>query len=259
MSNQQAHEFVKQDLQEGVLVIQLNHPNIHNPFNKALEQAVIQSLSDANKNDEVRAIVLTGGAGKSFSAGGDFNEVKLLKGGDEVDAWIDGVISLYVTSLQITKPTVALVDGFAIGIGFQLAMTFDWRIGTHKTKFVMPELKHGISCTIGACMLERMLGRANMMKIIFGCDEVSAEEATAMHLLNEIVEPENSLNVAIEKARVLATYPQTAYKNTKISANKAFINDLYQVAEGSKLAHRASFKDGALQQHFNNILGDKSK
>ncbi len=259
MSNPQAHDFVKKELQDGILILELNHPNKHNPFNKALEQAVIKNLNEANAQEEVKAIVLTGGAGKSFSVGGDFNEVKLLKGGDEVDAWIDGVISLYVSSLQVTKPTVALVDGFAIGIGFQLALTFDWRIGTQTTKYLMPELKHGISCTLGACMLERTLGRANMMKIVFGCDEISAEEAKSMQLLNEIVDAQNSLEIAIAKAKALAAYPQTAYKNTKISANRGFIQDLIQVAQASKLAHRASFKDGALQQHFNTILGDKSQ
>ena len=249
-------KLVIETLTDGILIIQLNHSNPHNPFNKQLESDLKEALRNGESDDRIRAIVVTGGqSDRSFSAGGDFNEVKMLKGGPEVDAWIDRVIDLYITALLVTKPTVAAVNNHAIGIGFQLALMFDWRVGSHHSMFAMNELKNGISCTLGACILERVLGRNVMTELIIGCERVSAEEAKGLKILNEIVQQEHLLTAAISAATKLSAYPDTSYRNTKKSANSNFVQDLKNVAEASKQAHRVAFASGANLQHFKSILG----
>src|SRR4029078_9600954 len=98
----------------------------------------------------VKAVVMTGGVGRSFSAGGDFNEVKNLSGGGDVDRWIDRVTELYVHALRVDKPTVAAIDKYAIGMGFQFALMFDQRVLTEGAEFRMPEARHGIGRSLGA-------------------------------------------------------------------------------------------------------------
>jgi carboxymethylproline synthase len=75
----------------GVRLIELAHENWHNPFSEALENEVKASLARAQEDAAISAVVVTGGAGRSWSAGGDFNEVQHLSGGDDVDRWIDRV------------------------------------------------------------------------------------------------------------------------------------------------------------------------
>jgi len=94
------------------------------------------------------------------------------------------VFDLYCGILQVTKPTVAAIDGYAIGVGFQVALCCDWRIATPDTQLLMWELKHGCACTVGGYMLERLLGRAAMMDIIYGCQAVPVDWAAAHKLLN---------------------------------------------------------------------------
>jgi len=93
-----------------------------NPFNRSLELAVIEACEDAQNDDESFAIVLYGGKGKAFNAGGDFKEVKNFRAFEQAKDWIDGVIRLYVSILKVNKPVVAAIDQFAIGIGFQVAL-----------------------------------------------------------------------------------------------------------------------------------------
>jgi len=240
-----------------VRVIYLNHPNIHNPFNKSLENAVIQALETADHDDSINAIVVYGGKGRSFGAGGDFNEVKLLSGGDDVDQWIDRVINLYLAVLNVKKPSVACIEGFGIGMSFQFSMMFDWRIMTDNATLVMPELKHGIGCSIGAAILQKVSGYNNMKEIIYGCENIAAEKALAYQLINEIYSPEYVLDKAIMAAKKFAHYPIVSFVNTKKAINKAMIDLLLQTAEDAKRTHRACFAEKSAQHHFSNILGEK--
>src|SRR4029078_12793239 len=114
--------LVKETTLDGTRLIEMTHPAGTNAFGVEMERAVIEALERAQTSPEIKAVVVTGGVGRSFSVGGGFNEVKNLAGGDEVDGWIDRVTDLYLAALRIDKPTVAAVDGYAIGIGFQFAL-----------------------------------------------------------------------------------------------------------------------------------------
>ncbi len=242
---------------DGVRVIYLNHPNSHNPFNEALENSVKQALEVADKDQSINAVVVYGGPQRSFGVGGDFNEVKLLSGGDDVDRWIDRIMNLYLSILNVKKPTVACIDGFGIGISFQFSMMFDWRIMADTAQLIMPELKHGIGCTIGAAILHQISSYNNMKEIIYGCEKINAEEALNYQLINEIHPAANLLDKAILSAKKLAQYPKISFQNTKRAINKIMIDVLLQTAEDAKQTHRACFTTKSAEKHFINILGDK--
>lgn len=250
----QSSELLNTHLFDGVLVIQFNHEKPQNPVSQALGESIIKACEQAHADDHVKAIVLTGGVGRSFSSGGDFNEVRRLSSYHDVAAWIDRTIALYLSVLEIRKPTVAAIDEYAIGIGFQLALSCDWRIGTPECKHSMWELKHGIACTIGGYMLEKQLTRAEMTELVFGAEVIPAGKALEYKVLNEIVSRELLLSRAIEKARQLADYPQVPYQKTKASINRSFIEGLKSVAQNSKDVHAASFGAGAATAHFNRVL-----
>lgn len=240
-----------------VRVIQLNHSSKHNPFNKSLELAMRSALGRADSDDTVDAVVVYGGNGRSFSAGGDFNEVKNLSTGAEIDAWIDRVTDLYVAALDLKKPSVAAIEGFAIGMGFQFAMMFDWRVMAKDAELRMPELKHGIGCSVGAAILGEIVGWNAMRNIIYRADSISAEAALQSQLVNDIADDATVLTAAIERAQILAAYPRAAFRSTKLAVNRTLIDKLTESAAESKQVHRAAFLARDAQKHFQNILGEK--
>lgn len=251
------NDLVIETINEGVLTIQFNHSHYNNPFSQELELAVTQSLLNAEKNEEVKAVILTGGPQRSFSVGGDFNEVKNFKGGEEVVQWIDGVVNLYTTSLKMSKPTIAAVDNHVIGIGFQLALTCDFIIGTDSCKFSMPEIKNGIACTLGQYMLEKNLGRSTMTEIVYGCEILSIEECIKYGLINKVVKKSELWNESYLLAKKLSNYPTSALKRTKQAINKSYISELEIAGEISKSAHKNTFSDGAAQKFMHTIVGGK--
>ncbi len=244
-------------LKDGVLTISFHAANAHNPFSSEMEIAVTRALMEARRDRAVKAVVLSGGRDRSFSVGGDFNEVKAFEGGEEVDRWIDDIVNMYVACLELEKPTIAALDGFAIGIGFQLALCSDYRLGTSKCELVMPELKNGVACVLGQEMLERMLGRAQMLRIVVECDRIGPEESLRLGLLNAVCAPDALLETSQEAALRLLAYPSVSYGVTKRLMNQSFIEALRRITPVSQAAHRAAFRDRSAQRFMSKILGGK--
>jgi carboxymethylproline synthase len=239
-----------------VRVITLNHSSPMNPFSCELEDSIKTALARANGDEAVSAIVVTGGAKRAFSVGGDFNEVKLMKGGSEVDCWIDRITELYSSVLFIDKPTVAAIDGYAIGMGFQFALMFDWRQAATSAEFRMPELRHGIGCSVGSAILQHAIGYTAMQEIVFACEPITADEAKAYGIVNRLSTPSELLGDAIARAEDMAAFPQVPYQATKRTIVHSMRNVLLQSADASKHVHKAAFASRSPHAHFARVLGE---
>lgn len=249
--------IIEQDI-DNVRLITLNAPNEHNPFCLSLEVAVKDALKRADQDNSVSAIVVYGGNGRSFSAGGNFNEIKNLNTDNEIENWVDRVIDLYQSVLKVGKPTVAAIDGHAIGMGFQFALMFDQRVMASTAIFCMPELLHGIGCSVGAAILRHTHTVSTMKQIIYQCRKLNAFECEKYQIVDKIVVTENLLHEAIAIAGKMGNYPQTAFKNTKQTVNQPFLKLLEEIRDSSKSVHKAAFLARDAQKHFNNILGKNS-
>jgi carboxymethylproline synthase len=239
-------------------VITLNHGNRHNPFNEELEDELKEALSRANADNSVKAVIVTGGDGRSFSVGGDFNEVSLLRGGDDVDRWIDRVIDLYESVLRVEKPTIAAIDGHAIGMGLQFALMFDWRLMASTAEFRMPELRYGIGCSVGSAILRHAIGYNAMQEIVFACERITPEMADSYHLVNQIVPTGMLMDKALLRAEELANYPEVPYRATKQTIVASMLDVIHKSAADSKHVHRMSFSSKSPQAHFSRILGNSA-
>ncbi|MGY2812051.1 enoyl-CoA hydratase/isomerase family protein [Bradyrhizobium sp. USDA 4506] len=246
--------ILEMETRGSVLVARFNHANANNPMSLELEKAIRSTCKETEDNTAIRALVLTGGNDRSFCAGGDFNEVIQLSERTAVEAFIDRVIDLYSTILSVTKPTVAAIGGYAVGLGFQLALVCDWRVGSPETKLLMWELKHGLACTVGAYMLESFVGRAAMSDIVYGCEAVPISWAADHKLLHEVVHPSSLVERAIARARFLGEFPEITFRRSKESVNRRFVAGLRNIAMETKEAHVAGFASGAAEQHFNHVL-----
>jgi carboxymethylproline synthase len=247
-------EILKVKIEDGLLSLTLNHSSTTNPINRSLESAIIKQCQRASEDDAVSVVMITGGIDRSFCAGGDFSEVSKVESEDDVRQWITRTINLYLAILSVPKPTVAEIDLHAIGIGFQMALCCDFRIGSDRCSFAMPELKHGIACTIGSCMLERAFGRLRMQELVIGAATIDAAYAKQLGLLNEIVPPGLLRETSINHCLRLRDYHRTPFSHTKRVMNDGFVNALRDVLEPSIRAHTVAFGQRTAANHFRTVL-----
>lgn len=255
----QAYRTLTVDLDDGIARVTFRRDKDTNAFCRDMTMdlmTVCRTVAEDGESSDPRiaAMVLTGGSGRSFSVGGDFNDVSVLQHEDEVRPWLGEIIDLYIAILSVNIPVVAAIDRFAIGQGLQVALMADWRIGTTECRLSMPELKNGVACPLGSVILEVLLGRAKMLELLLECEFIDAEAGRDLSLLNEIAAPSELQSSALRVAKRLATYPRTPYVTTKRIHNGRFIAALEEVREPSSQAHAASFEEQTGKAHFDKIL-----
>lgn len=242
------------DIKNGVVLCEFVNIHYSNPFSIARMIELLNTIEILNNDEDVKSIVLYGGRGNSFCVGGDFNEVSKFKGGDEVDKWIDVISDLYVGLLKSKKPIIASVDGYAIGIGFQISICCDLRVAGSDAVFEMPELNKGISCVFGGLMLEQFFSRSVMLDIVYMNHRMDTERAKTVGLVSHVSEGQ-SINDAYDLAVKLGNYPNVALYKTKEIVNQNFIETIEHARIIAKAAHRASFSDGAAQIEMKKVIG----
>ena len=173
------------------LWVTFNRPQAHNAMTFAMYEALFERCEEADADDEVRALVLRGAGEKAFVAGTDISQFAAFESGDdglEYEATIDRIVGRLET---VTKPTIAVVDGYAMGSGLALSAACDLRVCTPAATFGLP-----IARTVGNCLsmenyarLAALLGEARLKDIVFTARSIGAEEALAVGLATEVVEP----------------------------------------------------------------------
>lgn len=231
----------------------------HNTFSTDKMRGIAELIWEIGDAPEVEALVLYGGDGRSFGVGGDFNEVKDFTGGSEVNRWIDACVDMYRAVLSVSKPTVAVVDKFCIGIGLQLALCTDWRVGTATSDLRMPELKLGISCILGAPLLQHRVGPTVANRMIIGCDRWLGPEALADGLIDELAAAgDDPLTAGRTRAHALSEYQPVPFARTKEFVNHPILLDMERARIAAIAGHRAGFAAGtSAQQKMRRIVGEK--
>lgn len=242
---------------DNVRILTLNHESRSNPFSRDLQISLTEAVQEAKRDDSVRALVITGGKNRFFSAGGDFNEVQALKGGSDVDDWIDTFMALYLAVLTFPKPTIGALDGHSIGMGLQVALMLDWRIIADSGELGMPELKHGLGGSVGGAILTSLFGVESARRIMLGCARLTSTEALEQRMVNEVVPSEILMSRTLEVAQEFASYPEVAYKNTKAVIVDPLKEILERTADASKFVHREAFRTRAMHGHFKSVLGER--
>ncbi|MEV5975401.1 enoyl-CoA hydratase/isomerase family protein [Streptomyces sp. NPDC052114] len=236
-------------------VLTLAHEKPTNPFGKVMAELFIETVREAGRDDRVDAVVVSGGEDRCFSAGGNFNEARRLATDEAVNDTIDWCTDLYLSVLDTGKPTVAAIDRHAIGLGFQLAMMFDWKIMSTRADLVMPELEHGIGASMAATILTTSVGYDLARHTVMSCRPIAAESALALRLVDETCEPEFLLDRAMQRARRMGRYPKVAFSATKRVLTNPMRAALESSREDSKAVHRATFGAKAMHGHFDKVLG----
>jgi enoyl-CoA hydratase/carnithine racemase len=210
-------DLVRLDVEHGVGTIRLERPPA-NAINDELVADLRTAAEAAAARDDVRAVVIWGGP-KIFAAGAD---VKMMAGLGTAD--VKGMISrmqdVFTLVEEIPKVTIAAINGYALGGGCELAMCADFRFAAEDAKLGQPEILLGIIPGAGGTQrLPRLVGPARAKDIVFSGRQVSAEEARAIGLVDEVVPPGVVFERAVESAQRYARGPTMALRAAKVAIN----------------------------------------
>ena len=190
-----SYELLTLDVSDRIAAITVNRPDKLNALNDALMGELGLAVTEAIRRAEVGAILLTG-AGRAFVAGADIGEL-VSQDANEGKARAERgqrTFRLFETS---PKPTLAAVNGFALGGGCELAMACHMRIASDKAKFGQPEVKLGIVPGYGGSQrLPRLVGKGRALELLLTGDMIDAAEALRIGLVNRVVRADALLNTA---------------------------------------------------------------
>ncbi|MGA6927676.1 MAG: enoyl-CoA hydratase/isomerase family protein [Desulfosarcina sp.] len=213
-------ECVIYDKQEGVAIVRLNRPQVLNAMNKRLWLDMQTALDDARLDQEVKVVVITG-EGRAFSTGADLKESKTRS----IEDYRDYLMSLQEVSrtiIRFEKPTIAAINGFAIGSGYELALACDIRIAAETAKIGSPEAKVTSSVTGGAFRLvQNLIGPGKARELLFTGEYIDGVEAQRIGLVNQAVPAEQLMETVMEMAARIAANSAFSLKMIKKGLNMA--------------------------------------
>lgn len=202
-----------------VALIELNRPKELNALNPQLMGELRDSMVRLDKDDSVRAIIITGNE-RAFAAGAD---IKQMADKSAIDMLVLDQFSTWDQIRKVKKPIIAAVSGFALGGGCELAMMCDMIVASETAQFGQPEIKIGtIPGAGGTQRLTRAVGKAKAMELILTGRFISAQEAHFYGLAIKVVPVEMYLQEAVTLAKEIAAMSPIAVQLAKEAVNRSF-------------------------------------
>ena len=218
------YQTITVDKKENIAFITLNRPERLNAVTPQMRLELISAFDDVDTDEEVRVMVLTG-AGRGFCAGADVGE---MVGGDEADSGatiretevyqsLSGRDARLIKRLyDLQKPTIAMVNGAAVGAGFAIALACDLRVGSEKARFMNAFIRIGLSAGWGSPWLYlKVMGLSKALEYLLTGDFLEAQEAERLGVLNRLVSADDLESETMSLARKIANGPPIAIRLIK--------------------------------------------
>jgi enoyl-CoA hydratase len=220
-------------------IIQFNRPAQLNALNDAVMNALGTALLEMERNDDIGCIILTGSA-KAFAAGADIAVMQALSYADVSKGQL--ITKNWETMLQVRKPVIAAVAGYALGGGCEVAMMCDFIIAADNAKFGQPEIKIGtIPGAGGTQRLPRAVSKSKAMDMVLTGRIMDAQEAERAGLVSRIVPVEKLDEEALAAATVIAGMSLPIAIAAKESVNRAYETTLHEGILFERRAFHATF------------------
>lgn len=203
--------------QDGIGRMIFNNPERHNAVSLDMWDAAEEILTDFMSDDDIRVIVLTGAGGKAFVSGADISKFDKERGSKEaVDHYNARVGKVYTSVQNLTKPTIAEVNGYCIGGGLGLAICCDLRFCSEKSKFGLPAAKLGLGYGFDALQrLVNAIGPGATRDITFSARQMDAEEALRVGLVQRVVTEDDLRDFVNDYANTVASNAPLTVKSMK--------------------------------------------
>ena len=229
------HIILEKDPAEHIARITINRPDRRNALHDDATHEMGTAIDDVAADDDIRVLIITG-SGQAFCAGGDLNS---LKGGSDPGMWVSEntddirrsfrLAQRMILGIQrMEKPVIAMINGVAVGAGFDLACACDIRIASPKARFMVAYVRIGLFPGFGGTWLyPRTLGSmGKAAELLFTGDFMEADEAYRLGFLNHLVEETELEPKTTEIARKIAAGPPIAIRLSKLMLYKGLEFDL---------------------------------
>lgn len=205
--------------EESVALVQLHRPDVLNALNQALMDELVAVLEEADRDDGVRCIILTGSA-RAFAAGADIREIAEASAVEMLQGYR---FQQWERMRRVTKPIIAAVTGFALGGGNELAMLCDLIVAGESARFGQPEINLGLIPGAGGTQrLTRAVGKYRTMELVLTGRQMTAREAEAAGLVTRVVPDELVLDESRSLAKEIAAKAPVAVRLAKEAVLKAY-------------------------------------
>jgi len=238
------------DLADNVATITFNRPDVRNAFNDLMAEEMLAALRNAERDDNVRCIVVTG-AGQGFCAGQDLAAIHAR---GENASFREHLLKTYnpiVTKLcSIEKPVIAAVNGAAAGAGWGMALACDIRYASEAAKFRLAFIGIGLAPdSATSFFLPRIIGLGKALELAYTNEVLDANTALSLGLVNKVVPPDQLMPVTMDFARKLAHGPTRGLGLTKRAMHHALNVDLsealdYEAHLQEVAARSADYREG---------------
>jgi enoyl-CoA hydratase len=209
-----SYETLQVDTTDGVATITVNRPEKRNALNARVRQELVAALDALEPRDDVRVVVITGAGEKAFIAGADIGEFAERTPIEQRLA-MEGRRVFNVLA-DFPRPTIASINGYALGGGCELALACDLRIAAHSARLGQPEVNLGILPGGGGTQrLPRLVGMGRAMRLILTGELIDAEEAERIGLVDEVVDDARLSERTRELAASIARHSPVALKLIK--------------------------------------------
>ncbi len=219
---------VRYEVAERIATITIDRPEVKNALGPDEWRALTARMDDADDDDEVRVVVITG-AGGTFSAGGDLKTMpeRLAEPRDVRAANLVTLAQLVPRMRALPKPIVAMIDGACVGAGLSLALACDLRIASTRARLGAAFHRVGLTGDFGILwMLPRIVGPTQAMDLLMRAETIDAARAEQIGLVTRVVDGERLADETYDYARRLADGPPVAQGFTKQGLHRALETEL---------------------------------
>ena len=242
-----------------ICIVKINRPSKLNAMNIDVAKEIISTFKELDKDDSVRVIILTGEGDKAFSAGADIEYMSKITP-DESEVYAKLGQEVTATIENVTKPTIAAVNGFALGGGCEVAMSCDIRIASENAKLGQPEVTIGIPPGWGGTQrLMRIVGIAKAKELVYTGKMIKATEAKEIGLVNNVVSQESLMDEAMNMAKTIAANSSLAVHMSKSAINIGRNADLDTGLGVELLAWRNCFSDPEREKRMTDFVNKSKK
>ncbi|MEO8156657.1 MAG: enoyl-CoA hydratase/isomerase family protein [Betaproteobacteria bacterium] len=246
-------DSIRLERHEDVALVILNRPEVLNAINVAMRETLITLLAELNRDDAVRAIVITGSGERAFCSGQDLDETSKYGVGD-VDAWLTRQHAMYAAVRDLDKPCVIAFNGTAAGAGFQIGLCADLRIGYPEMKLGQPEIKAGLASIVGSYLMTMHLGLSKNIELSLTGELISGRTAHEIGILNHLVPKAQVMEKALALAAGMAKLAPTAMRLTKQRFRKLTQPGFEAALEEAKVAQKEAYASGEPQAAMRKFL-----
>tara|TARA_R110000822_G_scaffold59736_34_gene149220 strand:+ start:11743 stop:12486 length:744 start_codon:yes stop_codon:yes gene_type:complete len=234
-------EHVRLELTDRILSIFLNRPDKKNALTQEMYTVLANAFNKATNDHSIKSVLITGG--NNFSAGNDLND--FLKNPTEI---LTSPLGDFIQALaSCTKPVVAAVDGFAVGIGTTMLLHCDLVYCTDRTTFILPFVNLGLVPEFGSTLLlPNLAGNQLAAELLMLGEPFNAEKAQRAGLINGVCEPEQLLKNAKIIAEKLAAKPAKALQQTKMLLRQVIEPLNERITREANLFHERLCSDEAV-------------